>query len=206
MLSIAIGIPAVYALLPDRKTTTYSYLFHVLFFEAKRFGKTFSPTLIMTDFEPGITRAISLEVEFFLKLVNASDEASMYFLSQFTEKTTQNGCFFHFCKAIYRNVQCNGLSSTYLKDIRIRSIIRQMMALALVPHEHVPSLFDRLIEELDEDERDQLDVLFKYFQAQWMRQITLWNVFNISERTNNFSEGMWSYGNNYNFSLDDRIF
>ncbi|CAF4268581.1 unnamed protein product, partial [Rotaria sp. Silwood2] len=160
-------IPAMYALLPDRKTTTYSYLFHVLFLEAKRFGKTFAPTLIMTEFEPGVARAISLE---------------------FTEKTTQKGCFFHFCKAIYRNVQSNGLSSTYLEDIRIRSIIRQMMALALVPHEHVSSLFGRLSEELGEDERSQLDGLFKYFQAQWMRQITIWNVFNISERTNNFSE------------------
>ncbi|CAF3133772.1 unnamed protein product [Rotaria sp. Silwood2] len=96
----------------------------------------------------------------------------------------------HHETSIYRNVQSNGLSSTYLEDIRIRSIIRQMMALALVPHEHVSSLFGRLSEELGEDERSQLDGLFKYFQAQWMRQITIWNVFNISERTNNFSEGM----------------
>ncbi|CAF1314969.1 unnamed protein product [Rotaria magnacalcarata] len=72
---------------------------------------------------------------------------------------------------IYRNVQSNNLPSAYLEDIRIRSIIQQMMALALAlaPQEHIPSLFDRLSEELDEDERNQLDVLFKNFQTQWMR-------------------------------------
>lgn len=63
MLLISLGIPAVYALLPDRKTTTYCYLFHILFTEAKRFDKTFAPSLIMTDFEPAIMKAISLEVE-----------------------------------------------------------------------------------------------------------------------------------------------
>ncbi|CAF2106220.1 unnamed protein product [Rotaria magnacalcarata] len=171
MLFIAIGIPAVYALLPDKRTATYCYLFHILFTEAQKLNKLFAPTrmLIMTDFEAGVAKAISLE---------------------FSEKTVQKGCFFHFCKAIYRNVQSNGLSSTYLEDVRIRGIIRQMMALALVPLERVSSLFDRLGEELDENEYNQLDDLFEYFKSQWMRHTTIWNVFNISERTNNFSEGM----------------
>ena len=62
ILFIAIGIPAVYALLPDRKATTYIYLFNVLFAEAKKFDKKFDPVLIVTDFEPGVAKAISLEV------------------------------------------------------------------------------------------------------------------------------------------------
>jgi len=52
----------VYSLLTDRKTPSYIYLFHVLFSEARKRGKTFDPSLIMTDFEPGIAKAISLEV------------------------------------------------------------------------------------------------------------------------------------------------
>lgn len=67
-----------------------------------------------------------------------------------------------------------------------------MMALALIPQEHVSSLFGRLREELDENESDQLDCVFKYFQSQWMRHTSLWNVFHLSERTNNFSEGTYS--------------
>lgn len=73
--------------------------------------------------------------------------------------------------------------------MKIRSTIRQMMALALVPNEHVPSLFARLQEELDENDRVQLNRLFKYFESQWMRQTNMWNVFKIPQRTNNFSEG-----------------
>ena len=64
ILFIVIGIPAVYALPPDRKTTAYRYLFHVLFSEAKSRYKIFAPALILTDFEPSIPKAISLEVEF----------------------------------------------------------------------------------------------------------------------------------------------
>ncbi len=63
------------------------------------------------------------------------------------------------------------------------------MALALVPPEHVSSLYSRLGEELNQEERDQLDDLFKYFKSHWMKQIPIWNVFEIPERTNNFSEG-----------------
>jgi hypothetical protein len=52
----------VYPALPDRKTTTYLYLLHVLFCEDKKRNKTFDPSLIMTDFEPSATKAISIEV------------------------------------------------------------------------------------------------------------------------------------------------
>ena len=63
-----IGLPMVYALLPDRKTTTYIYLFNVLFTEAKKSGKAFDPSLIMTDFEPGVAKAITLQVRLSLHL------------------------------------------------------------------------------------------------------------------------------------------
>lgn len=63
-LVCTIGVPVVYALLCDRKAMTYVHLFNVLSDEAKRLNKTFNPSLIMTDFEPGIAKAISLEVQF----------------------------------------------------------------------------------------------------------------------------------------------
>ena len=59
-----------------------------------------------------------------------------------------------------------GLSSTYLNDIMIRSVIRRMMALALIPKEHVTSLFIAFKEELSETERGELAALFKYFNNQ----------------------------------------
>ena len=70
-----------------------------------------------------------------------------------------------------------------------------MMALALVPQQYVPSLFGALGQDLTDSERGQLKGLIKYFDDYWMRQISFWNVFDISDRTNNFSEG------NITFSL-----
>ena len=72
----------------------------------------------------------------------------------------------------------------------IRSVIRQMMALALVPEEFVPQLFANLDQELTESDRLDLSNLFKYFNNQWMRNVGVWNVFNVSDRTNNYSEGI----------------
>jgi hypothetical protein len=60
---IRTGLPIVYALLSDRKAATYVHLFSVLFEEAKRMDKRFDPHLITTDFEPGIAKAITLEVD-----------------------------------------------------------------------------------------------------------------------------------------------
>ena len=59
---IDIGVPVVYALLPNRKTPTYVHLFSILFGEAERLNKRFDPKIIMTDFEPGLTKAITIEV------------------------------------------------------------------------------------------------------------------------------------------------
>jgi hypothetical protein len=70
-----------------------------------------------------------------------------------------------------------------------RSVIRQMMALALVPQQEVAPLFASLGQELSDLEREELAELFQYFNDYWMRQIPMWNVFDTSERTNNFSEG-----------------
>ena len=61
---IKIGIPVIYALLPDRKAVTYIHLFNVLFAEAEKLQKRFDPSLIMTDFEPGLCKAISLQVKY----------------------------------------------------------------------------------------------------------------------------------------------
>lgn len=64
------------------------------------------------------------------------------------KKNSTKGCFFHFCKAVYR----------------------KMMALALVPEEHVSSLFAGPGEALSENERDELSCLFTYMVIYWFNQ------------------------------------
>lgn len=63
ILFVKIGVPFIYAVLPDRKAITYIHLFNILFAEAKILNKKFDPILIMSDFEPGIAKAIALEVK-----------------------------------------------------------------------------------------------------------------------------------------------
>ncbi|CAF1401753.1 unnamed protein product [Adineta ricciae] len=160
-------VPAVYAFLPGRKAQTYLYLFNVLFNQAKKFNQELDPVNIMTDFESGLIKAISIG---------------------FSERTTQKGCFFHFCQSIYRHVQWLGLSSSYI-NLMIRNVIKQAMALALVPPSCVQVLFSELGEELTDDEREEISGLLKYIDRQWMRQISTWNVYELPDRTNNYSEG-----------------
>ena len=71
----------------------------------------------------------------------------------------------------------------------IRSVIRQMMGLVLVPEEYVTSLFSNLGQVLDESERNDLSDIFKYFNDYYINRIPIWNCFKIPERTNNFCEG-----------------
>ena len=81
------------------------------------------------------------------------------------------------------------------------SVIRQMMALALVPEEFVPLLFSNLGQELDESERNELAGILKYFNDYWMSCIPMWNCFMIPERTNNFCEGKRKQNGSFTLNL-----
>lgn len=84
-LCIFVGVPVVYALLPDRKAITYVYVFNVLLSEARKLGKSLQPSLVMTDFEGGLTKAISLEVRYSRFSVRWSDQMINLFLASFSD-------------------------------------------------------------------------------------------------------------------------
>jgi hypothetical protein len=54
-------IPVVYSLLPDKRAATYVTFFNVIQNEAIALGLTFDPTVIMSDFESGIIRAVTVQ-------------------------------------------------------------------------------------------------------------------------------------------------
>ena len=70
-----------------------------------------------------------------------------------------------------------------------RNVIKQAMALALVPPSYVQVLFNELDQELNDDEREEISGLLQYFKNHWVRQISIWNIYEILDRTNNDSEG-----------------
>lgn len=74
-------------------------------------GFNLSPNVITVDFETGLIPA--LQTEFPMARLR--------------------GCYFHFCQAIYREVQQQGLSRKYANDDATRKHIRLLLALAFVP-------------------------------------------------------------------------
>ncbi|CAF4604617.1 unnamed protein product, partial [Rotaria socialis] len=70
-------------------------------------NKIFSPSTIITDFEPSLAEAI---------------------ISEFPS-SNHIGCYFHFTQAVYRQIQHLGLSSGYCSDESIRMTCRKLMAL-----------------------------------------------------------------------------
>jgi hypothetical protein len=50
------------------------------------------------------------------------------------------GCFFHFTQCVWRKVQTQGLQLEYKENAAIRTYIRRIAALPLIPVERVGSL------------------------------------------------------------------
>ncbi len=98
-----------------------------------------------------------------------------------------HGCFFHYCQAVYKQVQALNLSTAYLDNEDTRLACRSMMALALLPIEHV----EEAAELLQNDSPAEMPQLFNYFKYQWLKRIPpkYWNVGSLDFRTNNYSEG-----------------
>ncbi|CAF1086138.1 unnamed protein product [Adineta steineri] len=74
-------------------------------------GKCFSPMLITTDFGSAVLPVLILEFP----------------------GSKHMGCFFHFCQAVYRQIQSLGLQQQYTEDETCRCLCRKLMALVLMP-------------------------------------------------------------------------
>ena len=103
--------------------------------------------------------------------------------------------FFHLTQAVNRRVQNLGLSTNYATDIDIRSCVRKLMALAILPLDKVQLAFYDLRTNSSENIKQALHQLFLYFENQWMKNIPLilWNADGYCHRTNNICEGNSSF-------------
>ncbi|CAF1532431.1 unnamed protein product [Adineta ricciae] len=164
--SLILGVPVVYAQLPNRQAITYIHLFEVLSTEAKRLKKSFESTLIMTDLESGLAKAIALEICSRFAILRPTGEVFTSCFSLLAKRLKKD--VFFILHSVYRKVQSLSLSTLYLEDLRIRGVIRRMMSLALIPRLFVGALFVDLEQDLNADERAELANLFKYFNDYWM--------------------------------------
>ena len=59
-----VDFPCVFTILPDRKRHTYSEMFQELKGLATQLNRSFQPDRLLTDYEPSIIAAISIQVIF----------------------------------------------------------------------------------------------------------------------------------------------
>ena len=159
--SLILGVSVVDALLNNHKTITYIHLFEVLSSEAKRPKKSFEPILIMTDFELDLTKMIALEVCSRFALLRPTGEA-------FTS------CFSLLAKQFEKD-----LFSFYTKCLSKSSIAWFVNAL--------PRSSSHTWCYSTNDERAELVNLFKYFNNYWIYQASQWNIYELSDKTNNYN-------------------
>ncbi|CAF4164323.1 unnamed protein product, partial [Rotaria sordida] len=164
--------PCVISLLCDRKAATYRELFRELKHHATRLKTIFNPNTITSDFEKALIRAVAHEFP----------------------QARHAGCYFHYTKAIYRNIQNFGLTKAYCDNEITRTACRKLVALPLLQLNDVKLAF----EDLKDDSPIILRDLFNYFETFWMTNLPLhlWNVSDLQIRTNNYCEGWHNRFNN----------
>ena len=91
-----------------------------------------------------------------------------------------------------RNIGRIGLIPRFKDDTYTKDLLHKMMALPLLPHNHIRAAYDKLARTISSD--DVLLVQFKhYMERQWMTSevhpLSSISVFKLSIRTNNDCEG-----------------
>ena len=101
-----------------------------------------------------------------------------------------HGCSFHWAQAVYRKVQELGLGPAYSRAGMTQKVVRRLLSLPFLPHEHMKPAFDMLREKVDSP---SFESLFACVNATWFES-SVWDASNIScfmrsTRTNNDVEG-----------------
>ncbi|XP_068237240.1 uncharacterized protein [Palaemon carinicauda] len=104
---------------------------------------------------------------------------------------TMKGCCFHYTQAIWRKAQAVGMQKLYKDDRATRSFVQNLMALPLLPAEHIVPIFEHLLE--NSTTTAPMKELASYVKKNWIESSVwppeTWSVFYRPVRTNNTVEG-----------------
>ncbi|CAC5369481.1 DMBT1 [Mytilus coruscus] len=169
-------IPFVYALMTDKHIGSYRQIMRHIKRRYRRLtNNDLSPQNIVSDFETGMITAA--ETEF--------PQARMC------------GCFFHFCRSIWRRLQKEGLQNAFDRRLALRRCVRKMMAIAYLPLAVVRQNFQLFRQDATTQRLCHncpgLRELLTYFQRNYLNgqfSPVIWNVYqrNMDNRTNNHVE------------------
>ncbi|KRY78338.1 hypothetical protein T4A_11359 [Trichinella pseudospiralis] len=90
--------------------------------------------------------------------------------------TRVQGCFFHFCQAVFRQVDWLGLRTDYINNQEVGKKVEMLMLVSLGPAG---------FEILNVGMSGELEALLEYFQREWFpaTKIPLWNVHGVLGKT-----------------------
>jgi len=176
----SLTVPLVYAVLPDKKESTYTKLFSLI--------KSISPFVLLPKL---------CIVDFEKAVINS--------LSNVFVGTRVRACWFHFNQNLFRKVQDLGLQKAYYANVKFRNNVKLLVSLAFVPAKDVRTRFIQLLSAFPQD----FYLLAKYFYNTYIGdekhpalfQISLWNlnrrVVDEIPRTTNAVEGWHHHMNLY---------
>lgn len=100
-----------------------------------------------------------------------------------------HGCLFHWTQAVWRKVQAVGLTRVFRHCERSKKMIKRLMALPMLPEEHISAAFSRLKDKAPEN----LSELVEYIELTWVNSRNwappTWCQYMRPIRTNNNVEG-----------------
>lgn len=182
------GMPLLWALLPNKTTTTYVEMFTAIRSALiASFGSIGAMGTFLTDFE--------------LAAINA--------ITQTFPEARVKGCMFHFRQALMRKIQNEGLKSSYDSDgiPCIRKWLRLIMSMSMLPEFSIPITWNFLkhppvtgLTDIDTRTRS----FSSYVEKTWITgefPLSLWSHYdNLGHRTTNLAEG-WHNGLNSSFGM-----
>ncbi|CAM4818298.1 unnamed protein product [Rotaria magnacalcarata] len=152
--------PCAFALLGDKKTSTYVQMIEDLKTAAISMGTKFEPLVLMSDFETSLIKALPT--------------------------TEHKGCFFHFNQSLHRRLVSEGLAVAYRDEEKVRKWSKYTMALALLP----PNETENALQLIKLGAPKRMKKFVQYVQDFWFNKIgvNMWNVNDLNFRTNNACE------------------
>lgn len=127
--------PMIYGIMSGKSKACYSLFFGELVKIGENFGLNLQPEFIISDFERAIVLA-------------AIDHFDM---------ATYKGCFFHFGKNIWRQVQKKGFASLYGTSVSFSNQIRAIKSLAFLKPDDVIPAFEELYVTLCDEAKNIAD-------------------------------------------------
>ncbi|CAB4389744.1 unnamed protein product [Rhizophagus irregularis] len=115
-------MPLVYVLMSSKSEECYQALFQDLIDFGNKHDIDLHPQFVLTDFEIAAIKTIRTEFS----------------------GVQNKGCHFHLSQNIYRKVQEFGLTVLYRTDENFSLLIRHIPALAFLPYNKIPTVFDKL--------------------------------------------------------------